>query len=78
MVLTVRVDYFNLCRPYSALYNQLQSNDRVLRLKRISNEGLEEAVRKPLHMAGFVDESEQKALANQTRRDLETGRATSR
>jgi hypothetical protein len=41
-----------------------------LRLKRISDAGLEEAVRAPLRMAGFSDESEQKALADQTRRDL--------
>jgi hypothetical protein len=33
----------------------------VLRLKRISDAGLEEAVRAPLRMAGFADESEQKA-----------------
>ncbi|SEE86462.1 WD domain-containing protein, G-beta repeat-containing protein [Rhizobiales bacterium GAS191] len=70
VVLTVRVDYFNLCRPYEALYRQLQDNDRVLRLKRISDAGLEEAVRVPLRMAGFTDEAEQKALAQQTRRDL--------
>src|SRR5262249_55243921 len=59
VVLTVRVDYFNLCRPYSALYNELQTNDRVLRLKRISDAGLEEAVRAPLSMAGHADEAEQ-------------------
>jgi predicted oxidoreductase (fatty acid repression mutant protein) len=70
VVLTVRVDYFNLIRPFSALYDELQANNRVLRLKRISDAGLEEAVRRPLTMAGFADESEQKALADQTRRDL--------
>jgi hypothetical protein len=70
VVLTVRVDYFNLVRPFSALYDELQTNDRVLRLKRISDAGLEEAVRRPLTMAGFADESEQKLLADRTRRDL--------
>lgn len=70
VVLTVRVDYFNLCRPYGALYGELQGSERVLRLKRISDAGLEEAVRAPLRMAGFSDASEQKALADQTRRDL--------
>ena len=70
VVLTVRVDYFNLCRPFEALYNGLQSSDRVLRLKRISDAGLEEAVRTPLRMAGYRDEAEQAALANEVRRDL--------
>jgi hypothetical protein len=70
VVLTVRVDYFNLCRPYGALYDQLKDNDRVLRLKRISDDGLEEAVSKPLRMAGFTDEEERKALIRQTRKDL--------
>lgn len=70
VVLTVRVDYFNLCRPYEALYDALQMTERVLRLKRISDAGLEEAVRAPLRMAGFADESDQKALVSATRRDL--------
>jgi WD40 repeat protein len=70
VVLTVRVDYFNLCRPFEALYAELQNSDRVLRLKRISDAGLEEAVRKPLRMAGYADEREQASLANEMRRDL--------
>ena len=70
VVLTIRVDYFNLCRPYDALYRELQGSGRVLRLKRISDAGLEEAVQAPLRMAGFADESEQKALAAAVRRDL--------
>ena len=70
VVLTVRVDYFNLCRPYDALYGELQGKERVLRLKRISDAGLEKAVCAPLRMAGFADESEQKALAAEIRRDL--------
>src|SRR5262249_7280756 len=28
IVLTVRVDYFNLCRPFGELYEQLQHSDR--------------------------------------------------
>jgi hypothetical protein len=68
VVLTVRVDYFNLCRPYGALYSELQGSERVLRLKRISDAGLEEAVRAPLRMAGFSDDSEQKALARRNGR----------
>ncbi len=70
VVLTVRVDYFNLCRPYDALYGELQGKERVLRLKRISDAGLEQAVCAPLRMAGFADELEQKALAAEMRRDL--------
>ena len=70
VVLTIRVDYFNLCRPYDALYHELQGNGRVLRLKRISDAGLEEAVQAPLRMAGFADEFDQKALAATMRRDL--------
>ena len=70
VVLTIRVDYFNLCRPYDALYRELQGSGRVLRLKRISDAGLEEAVQAPLRMAGFADESDQKALAAAMRRDL--------
>ena len=70
VVLTIRVDYFNLCRPYDALYRELQCSGRVLRLKRISDAGLEEAVQAPLRMAGFADESDRKALAAAMRRDL--------
>jgi tetratricopeptide (TPR) repeat protein len=70
VVLTVRVDYFNLCRPYGALYAELQKSEQVLRLKRISDAGLEEAVREPLRMAGFADEADQRALATEMRRDL--------
>ena len=70
VVLTVRVDYFNLCRPFEELYGALQGADNVLRLKRISDAGLEQAVRAPLRMAGHVDAKEQDALATQTRRDL--------
>src|SRR5262249_25701266 len=61
---------FNLCRPYEALYSELQSSDHVLRLKRISDAGLELAVRAPLSMAGHADEAEQAALAREMRRDL--------
>jgi WD40 repeat protein len=70
VVLTIRVDYFNLCRPYGELYTELQGTERVLRLKRISDAGLEQAVRRPLRMAGFADESDQQSLADITRRDL--------
>jgi hypothetical protein len=70
VVLTVRVDYFNLCRPFAALYDTLHGDQCVLRLKRISDAGLEQAVRKPLNMAGFADLAEQRALATEIRRDL--------
>ena len=70
VVLTVRVDYFNLCRPYGALYTELQASERVLRLKRMSDDGLEKAVRAPLRMAGFADEDDQRELVRAMRRDL--------
>ena len=70
VVLTVRVDYFNLCRPYDALYNELQQSGRILRLKSISDEGLEKAVLKPLRLAGYSDDKDAQALASSVRRDL--------
>ncbi len=70
VVLTVRVDYFNLCRPYSGLYDALKKEGGVARLKRITDAGLQQAVREPLRMAGFPDEREENALARQMRRDL--------
>jgi tetratricopeptide (TPR) repeat protein len=70
VVLTVRVDYFNLCRPYGGLYDALQKEGGVARLKRITDAGLQQAVREPLRMAGFPDEREENALARQMRRDL--------
>ena len=36
---------------HDALYGELQGRERVLRLKRISDAGLEKAVRAPLRMA---------------------------
>jgi tetratricopeptide (TPR) repeat protein len=70
VVLTVRVDYFNLCRSFEVLRSALESDYSALRLKRISDEGLEAAVCKPLRMAGYANDGEQRALARNIIRDL--------
>ena len=64
IVLTVRADHFNLCRPFSKLFEHLtrNGNEAVLRLRRITDQGIIEAVRNPLRLAGHTDVSEQDAL----------------
>ena len=75
VVLTVRVDYFNLIRRHEALFARLEAEDGAaqLRLKRVSDEGLDEIVKRPLIMAGHTDAAERDALAAAIRRDI-TGR----
>ncbi|MGD9916013.1 MAG: TIR domain-containing protein [Rhizobiaceae bacterium] len=72
ILLTVRADYFNLCKPFADLYARLAAaaDPATLRLKRISDEGLMEAVRKPLELAGYRKAEDTDRLANRTRRDL--------
>ena len=50
IVLTLRADHFNLCRPLANLFAHLtrDNQDAVLRLGRITDAGIAEAVRKPL------------------------------
>jgi hypothetical protein len=54
IVLTLRADHFNLCRPFSELFEHLTRNghEAVLRLQRITDTGIDEAVRNPLRLAG--------------------------
>ncbi|MBV9529830.1 MAG: TIR domain-containing protein [Bradyrhizobium sp.] len=72
IVLTLRADHFNLCRPLANLFEHLtrDSNDAVLRLRRITNSGIAEAVRKPLALAGHTDLVEQDAVIASIRRDI--------
>jgi WD40 repeat protein len=72
IVLTLRADHFNLCRPFSNLFEHLTRNghEAVLRLRRITDKGIDEAVRNPLRLAGHTDVSEQDAVINSIRRDI--------
>jgi hypothetical protein len=78
VVLTVRVDYFNLCRSFASLHDSLEADHSVLRLKRISDEGLESAVRKPLRMAGYADEESSGRSPGTSSATSATGPAISR
>jgi WD40 repeat protein len=71
-VLTLRADHFNLCRPLSGLFDYLTRNnyDPVLRLQRITDKGITEAVRKPLHLAGYINSAEEDAVITAIRRDI--------
>jgi tetratricopeptide (TPR) repeat protein len=70
VILTIRSDYFNLCSTHPGLFALLKQDKVKFRLKRITDEGLAEAVRKPLLMAGHKDSAEQDALIAQIRRDV--------
>jgi len=72
IVLTLRADHFNLCRPFSNLFEHLtrDGHDAVLRLRRITDQGIVEAVRRPLRLAGHTDVSEQDAVIASIRRDI--------
>jgi WD40 repeat protein len=72
IVLTLRADHFNLCRPYSKLFEHLTRNghEAVLRLRRITDKGIDEAVRNPLRLGGHTDVSEQNAVIDSIRRDI--------
>ena len=72
IVLTLRADHFNLCRPLSSLFEYLTHNnyDPVLRLRRITDKGIAEAVRKPLHLTGYTDSAEEDAVIASIRRDI--------
>src|SRR5258707_86887 len=72
IVLTLRADHFNLCRPFSKLFEHLtrNSHEAVLRLRRITDQGIIEAVRNPLRLAGHTDVSEQNAVIDSIRRDI--------
>ena len=72
IVLTLRADHFNLCRPFSNLFEHVtrDGHDAVLRLRRITDKGIIEAVRYPLRLAGHTDVSEQDAVIASIRRDI--------
>jgi WD40 repeat protein len=72
IVLTLRADHFNLCRPLANLFEHLTRDnyDAVLRLRRITDAGIAEAVRKPLALAGHTDVVEQDAVIASIRRDI--------
>jgi len=72
IVLTLRADHFNLCRPLAKLFEHLTRDnyDAVLRLGRITDAGIAEAVRKPLALAGNTDLAEQDAVIASIRRDI--------
>jgi WD40 repeat protein len=72
IVLTLRADHFNLCRPFSNLFEHVtrDGEDAVLRLRRITDKGIVEAVRRPLRLAGLTDDSEQDAVIASIRRDI--------
>jgi hypothetical protein len=79
----MRADYFNLVRAIGDgepakgvdgrnLYERLTADggDAILRLKRISDSGLADAIVKPLRLAGDSDEVAQEALVTAVRRDI--------
>jgi WD40 repeat protein len=72
IVLTLRADHFNLCRPLAGLFERLtrDNHNAVLRLGRITDLGIAEAVRKPLALAGHGDLAEQDAVIASVRRDI--------
>jgi tetratricopeptide (TPR) repeat protein len=72
IVLTLRADHFNLCRPFSKLFEHLTRDNHaaVLRLRRITDAGLIEAVHEPLRLAGHTDVSEQGAVIDSIRREI--------
>ena len=72
IVLTLRADHFNLCRPLVDLYERLTRDNQaaVLRLRRITDAGIAEAVRQPLALAGHSDLAEQDAVIASIRRDV--------
>jgi WD40 repeat protein len=72
VVLTLRADHFNLCRPLGNLFEHLTRDNHgaVLRLQRITDQGIIEAVRRPLRLAGHTDVVEQDALIESIRRDI--------
>jgi WD40 repeat protein len=85
VLLTVRADYFNLVSDIKdaagepvtgtdgkTLFERLIADGRaaVLPLKRISEAGLSDAVRKPLGLAGNKDEATLEALLKAVRRDI--------
>jgi hypothetical protein len=72
IVLTLRADHFNLCRPLSSLFDYLTHNnyDPVLRLRRITDKGITDAIRKPLHLAGYINSAEEDAVIAAIRRDI--------
>jgi WD40 repeat protein len=72
IVLTLRADHFNLCRPLTNLFERLTRDnyDAVLRLRRITDAGIAEAVRKPLALAGHTDLVEQDVVIDAIRRDI--------
>jgi TIR domain len=59
VLITVRQDYFNLLRSFEKLHSKLVANgtSQILRLKRISDNGLDEIIRRPLTMAGYKSDS---------------------
>ncbi|VFU10515.1 protein of unknown function [Methylocella tundrae] len=72
ILLTIRADHYNLCSPFDKLFGMLQGDNQsaVLRLKRISNDGLAEAVRTPLRMAGHTDEAGAQSFVSLIERDM--------
>ena len=85
ILLTVRADYFNLIKAIKddagktvegadgeSLFERLNVNDRaaILPLKRISEQGLSDAIRKPLRLAGDADEAAHDALVLAVKRDI--------
>ena len=85
VLLTVRADYFNLLSGVGeaaadsaaradgeSLFQRLNRNagEAILRLKRISEEGLRDVVCRPLRLAGETDEAPQAAMAKAVQRDL--------
>jgi WD40 repeat protein len=85
ILLTVRADYFNLVSAVldaggqatrgadgRTLHERLTANggEAILRLKRISDKGLADAIVKPLRRAGDTDEAAQDAIVSAVRRDI--------
>lgn len=72
IVLTLRIDYFNLCRSLTRLYEHLTRDEQraVFRLGWFSDDGIRDAICKPLRLAGHTDTAEQEALIKAIRRDI--------
>ena len=72
ILLTARSDYFNLTSAYPELWTALDKEDQesVFRLRRISDDGIADAVSRPLAMAGLDDEDETRTLVSLFQRDM--------
>ena len=73
ILLTVRQDYFNLIQRFGNIYAALTADNQaaVLRLKRISDDGIVDIIRCPLALAGYQrDDPDVESLVTLIRKDM--------